>query len=243
MNHPLIDNVISYLSTPASEWTAEQDATILEPYAYLASSPGKRVCDQLIQALDHWFQVPSPQLKAIIRTMELLHNACLLVDDIEDDSELRRGKPVAHKIYGVPQTINAANYVYFLAYQEVLKIPDMEQAEKQDIQYSSPDSGRRLVQILNDEILASHRGQGRELICRDHLQCPTEEEYMQIVRDKTGAQFRLMLKLMMGCSTVNTDINYLPLVELMGIWFQIRDDYMNLQGESASEYISGSRRI
>lgn len=41
------------------------------------------------------------------------------VDDIEDDSQLRRGIPVAHKIFGVPQTINTANYVYFLAYQEL----------------------------------------------------------------------------------------------------------------------------
>ncbi len=58
------------------------------------------------------------------------------VDDIEDDSQLRRGRPgkgistlhsvdaltfasVAHKIYGIPQTINTANYVYFLAYEEL----------------------------------------------------------------------------------------------------------------------------
>jgi geranylgeranyl diphosphate synthase type 3 len=41
------------------------------------------------------------------------------VDDIQDDSQLRRGAPVAHKIYGVPQTINTANYVYFLAFQEL----------------------------------------------------------------------------------------------------------------------------
>jgi geranylgeranyl diphosphate synthase type 3 len=64
------------------------------------------------------------------------------IDDIEDNSQLRRGLPgtsfaitflhvethfpplfrcqVAHKIYGVPQTINSANYVYFLAFQEIL---------------------------------------------------------------------------------------------------------------------------
>jgi geranylgeranyl diphosphate synthase type 3 len=65
------------------------------------------------------------------------------MDDVEDDSLLRRGMPgeavsvrnhifeayahiayalsVAHKIYGVPQTINAANYIYFLAYQELFQ--------------------------------------------------------------------------------------------------------------------------
>jgi geranylgeranyl diphosphate synthase type 3 len=41
------------------------------------------------------------------------------MDDVEDSSDLRRGIPVAHKIYGVPQTINTANYVYFLALREL----------------------------------------------------------------------------------------------------------------------------
>jgi hypothetical protein len=41
------------------------------------------------------------------------------MDDVEDNSELRRGIPVAHTIYGVPQTINTANYVYFLAMKEL----------------------------------------------------------------------------------------------------------------------------
>ena len=44
------------------------------------------------------------------------------IDDIEDGSELRRGQPVAHAIYGIPQTINAANYVYFIALERVLSL-------------------------------------------------------------------------------------------------------------------------
>lgn len=45
---------------------------------------------------------------------------------MEDDSQLRRGAPVAHKIYGIPQTINTANYVYFLAYKELFKLRDWD---------------------------------------------------------------------------------------------------------------------
>lgn len=63
------------------------------------------------------------------------------VDDIEDDSQLRRGQPgqlaldcriipflmfpfiaVAHKIYGIPQTINTATYVFFLAYEKLFAL-------------------------------------------------------------------------------------------------------------------------
>ncbi|KAG1882341.1 hypothetical protein F4604DRAFT_1678356 [Suillus subluteus] len=64
----------------------------------------------------------SDKLAVINRVVGLLRNGSLLIDDIEDDSQLRRRIPVAaaaHKIYGVPQTINTANYVYFSAYQEL----------------------------------------------------------------------------------------------------------------------------
>jgi geranylgeranyl diphosphate synthase type 3 len=59
----------------------------------------------------------------------MLHNASLLIDDIQDNSKLRRGAPVAHSIYGVPLTINAANHIYFLAMQKalLLKHPDVTQ--------------------------------------------------------------------------------------------------------------------
>lgn len=44
------------------------------------------------------------------------------MDDVEDNSELRRGIPVSHLVYGVPQTINTANYVYFLAMNELIEM-------------------------------------------------------------------------------------------------------------------------
>lgn len=49
------------------------------------------------------------------RTHALVNTHTHRVDDIEDNSKLRRGVPVAHSIYGVASTINTANYVYFQA--------------------------------------------------------------------------------------------------------------------------------
>lgn len=52
------------------------------------------------------------------------------IDDIEDNSTLRRGVPVAHSIYGVASTINAANYIFFLALEKVQSLdhPDVSSA-------------------------------------------------------------------------------------------------------------------
>jgi len=45
---------------------------------------------------------------------------------VEDNSILRRGVPVAHSIFGVAQTINTANYVYFQALAELAKLKNPE---------------------------------------------------------------------------------------------------------------------
>jgi len=145
------------------------------------------------------------------------------VDDIEDDSQLRRGKPVAHKIYGTPQTINSANYVYFLAYQELFAL-----------RRNSPKTSN-LDALVTSELLSLHRGQGLEILWRDSLRCPSEEEYIQMVNNKTGGLLRIGIRLMMACATQNIDVDYIPLVNLIGVFFQIRDDLMNLQSK---EYTS-----
>ncbi len=44
------------------------------------------------------------------------------VDDIEDNSKLRRGIPVAHAVFGIPWTINAANFAYFIGLQKVIEL-------------------------------------------------------------------------------------------------------------------------
>jgi len=106
------------------------------------------------------------------------------MDDVEDNSELRRGEPVAHTIYGVPQTINTANYVYFQAIQELLKLQHTSSNEKNDDREKEKGKGKGkedLIGLVTEELLNLHRGQGLDLFWRDSLVCPTEEEYVHMV--------------------------------------------------------------
>ncbi|TFL01346.1 terpenoid synthase [Pterulicium gracile] len=228
------DLLASFSSSP---WTDENESAILEPYTYLTANPGKEFRGAMIAAFNTWLNVPKHKLDIIARVVSMLHNASLLVDDIQDDSQLRRGQPVAHKIYGVPQTINTGNYVYFLAYRELCKLREITAAT--DAASSSASQSRvmsetELDTIVTDELVNLHRGQGLELIWRDSLRCPSEDEYIAMVNNKTGGLLRLAVKLMMACSTTNIDVDYVPLVNLIGVFFQIRDDYMNLQSEQYS---------
>jgi len=186
------------------------------PFDYLMSSPGKDFRTQLIKAFDAWLEVPPDSLEIITKVVGMLHTASLLIDDVEDMSSLRRGLPVAHRIFGVPQTINSANYIYFCALQELQKLKNP-----------------KVISIFAEELVHLHRGQGMDLFWRETLTVPTEDDYLEMVGNKTGGLFRLGIKLMQAESRSLTDC--VSLVNLVGLIFQIRDDYMNL---SSSEYES-----
>ena len=94
--------------------------------------------------------------------------------DIEDNSKLRRGIPVTHSIFGVATTINTANYAYFLALEKCHALQNQE-----------------AMDVFVGEMLNLHRGQGHDILWREDGRCPTEEQYLNMVRDKTGGLFRL----------------------------------------------------
>ncbi|XP_054155136.1 geranylgeranyl pyrophosphate synthase-like isoform X2 [Oppia nitens] len=185
----------------------EEEKILLEPYNYLLQCSGK-------QAFNHWFNIPSDQLVIISDIVEMLHNASLLIDDIEDNSLLRRGIPVAHNIFGIPSTINSANYVYFLSLEKTIKELPNELVPK-------------AVLIFTEQLLELHRGQGMDIHYRDSYKCPKEDEYIDMIRKKTGGLFGLGVKLMQLFSNDNRD--YSQLISYLGIYFQIRDDYANLK--------------
>ena len=191
-------------------WTDEKEKTIRNPYDYIASQPGKEFRTLLLNSLNAWLEVPEPSLTIITNVVRMLHTASLLIDDIQDGSALRRGLPTAHKVFGVAQTINAGNYVYFLALQELKNLNNSAAA----------------IEIYTTEMLYLHRGQGMELYWRDTLACPSEDDYLEMVSHKTGGLFRLAVKLMQ--LEASRSVDCMPLVHLLGLIFQIADDYRNL---------------
>ncbi len=219
-------------------WTEDKERILLGPYDYLFGQPGKDIRAQLIAAFNAWLRVPEDKLAIITRVVGMLHTSSLLyvppppppqkrgrnanpnsVDDVEDSSLLRRGEPVAHSIFGVPQTVNTANYVYFLALRELSLL------------------GNPLaIRVFTDELLNLHRGQGMDLFWRDSLTCPAEPDYLEMVHHKTGGLFRLAVKLMEAEASVPTAtagapgaaLSCVPLVNTVGLLFQILDDLLNL---------------
>ncbi|KAJ8965447.1 hypothetical protein NQ317_006445 [Molorchus minor] len=197
----------------------QQDEKLMEPFSYMLQVPGKNVRSKLAVAFNYWLHIPDEKLIQITDIVQILHNCSLLIDDIQDNSILRRGIPVAHSIYGVASTINSANYASFIALERVLDL-------------NHPEA----VTIALEQILELYRGQGMEIYWRDNFTCPSEEEYKQMVIRKTGGLFMLAIRLMQLFSDNKSD--YTRITGILGLIFQIRDDYINLVSKEYMQHKS-----
>ncbi|KAL7940471.1 isoprenoid synthase domain-containing protein [Trichoderma barbatum] len=186
---------------------------IRAPALYVESMPGKRIRDKAALAVNVWLQVNEDDLLQIRQVISLLHNASLILDDVEDGSTSRRGRPSTHLVFGIPQAINSAGYQINKAIMEVLKLGSVE-----------------CLEIFSEEMDKLYIGQGHDLFWTFNTKLPTTEEYISMVDYKTGALFNMLVRLMAAktqtTTSITPDLNHL--IILLGRYFQIRDDYMNL---------------
>ena len=86
---------------------------LLEPVSYYKTQKGKDTRKVLSNLFGKLLGVNDENIELINRITNDLHNASLVIDDIEDNSLLRRNKPCAHIKYGIPLSINAGYYSFF----------------------------------------------------------------------------------------------------------------------------------
>ena len=99
------------------------------------------------------------------------------LDDIQDNSLLRRGIPAAHRVYGVASTISAALYALFISLQRALSTNQPE-----------------LIKLYTEMMLEVGRGLAIEIYWRDNYICSSEEEYLEMVKrskDRVRAMSRI----------------------------------------------------
>ncbi|RZC34814.1 polyprenyl synt domain containing protein, partial [Asbolus verrucosus] len=189
---------------------------LLQPAMHILQTPGKKVRSKLTQAFNNWLHIPKDKMKLVEDISEITHTHTLLLDDIEDSSMLRRGVPAAHLIYGIAATVVTANYMGFCIALE--KIFDLQHP--------------KAIDIFTELNLELGRGQGMDIYWRDNAICPTEDEYKKMCIRKTGIIFMSSVRLMQLFSSDQTDFS--KFLENIGLFFQIRDDYMNLCSEEYS---------
>lgn len=154
---------------------------------------------------------------------ELIHNGTLIIDDIEDNSDLRRGKPSIHKIFGQDIAINAGNSLYYLPLIKIIKSKEI-----------SPETKIKIYELINQEMIRLSFGQGMDIYWHKKSLIPKENQYLEMSILKTGTLARMSAKLgaILGGGT-SREIEILgKFAESMGVAFQIKDDVLNITNEN-----------
>ncbi len=188
------------------------------PARDLLSRGGKR-WRPLLMMLFYQLYRGDDDILALTPLVELPHNGTLIIDDIEDSSDFRRGKPAVHLLYGTDLSINTGNFLYFLPHVCIDSSPFAD-----DIKLAA-------YRYYNESMTHLHIGQGLDILWhRDKDYIPTLDEYLAMCSFKTGALSQLSgrLGVRAGGGSEQAASAMGDACRNMGVGFQILDDVTNL---------------
>ena len=156
--------------------------------------------------------------------LELLHNAFLVHDDIEDGSWSRRGQRTMHRRVGIPLAVNAGDAMNALSMRLF----------RRNLEWLGPEVALRILDEVDHMLVESLEGQAMELgwMRDNHCQVSTDD-YLRMVLKKT-AWYSFIHPMRIGALTAGAGDNLDRLNRfgfLIGAAFQIRDDVLNLVGD------------
>jgi geranylgeranyl diphosphate synthase type I len=173
--------------------------------------------------------------------VELVHNFSLIHDDIEDNSDLRRGRPTVWKIWGIPQAINAGDAMYALAQLSVLRLQHT----------TSQPAALQAAVILQQTCLALTQGQYRD-ISYEQRHDLAMDDYWPMIEGKTAALVAASAEI--GAIAAQADYKtcsaYREFGRALGLAFQAQDDMLGIWGDSAltgksaeSDLVTGKKSL
>ena len=188
---------------------------------------GKMMRSTLCIATAKAFGATTDQAVRTAVAIELLHNALLIHDDIQDESEIRRGGQTLHQLYKVPLAINAGDALCLLSLRPLLD---------NRVQLG-PLRSLRILEEAQRMAIESAEGQATELGWQfDNVVDLTERDYLEMVMKKT-CWLATIYPLRVGAiiahgNRINVD-RFIHFGFLLGAAFQIQDDLLNLYADNA----------
>lgn len=167
------------------------------------------------------------QIAPTAAVLELYHSAFLVHDDIEDDSELRRGGPTLHRSHGIPVAINVGDAMLALALEPLLD----------NVPLIGLSRSLRILRAVARMARLSAEGQALELdwIRRDCWDLQ-EADYVTMVVRKT-AWYTFITPVELGAIVADAPSHTMGLLrqfgQHLGIAFQVQDDVLNLTAAGA----------
>jgi geranylgeranyl pyrophosphate synthase len=161
---------------------------------------------------------------------EVVHNGTLMIDDVEDSSDLRRDKKCTYKIFGLDIAVNAGNAMYYLPL-----LPLIMNRKK-----ISAETLRDIYEIYVQEMINLSLGQAMDIAWHKGLADTddlTQEDYLQMCAYKTGTLSRMAAKIAAVLSETSKELieKLGGFAESIGVAFQMQDDVLDLTEEKFAE--------
>jgi len=226
------DSMIFTCGKPRYDYSIDAvNKSIAEPIWDLLDRGGKRWRPTLFLLITEALKGDVDKVMDFVIIPEVVHNGTLMIDDIEDGSDLRRGKPATYKLFGIDIAINAGNAMYYLPLLPLIKNQDKFDAK----------TLLKVYNIYSQEMINLSFGQAKDIAWHKGLANAdniTEEQYLQMCAYKTGTLARMSAKIAAVLS--GADDKQVELLgsfaESLGVAFQIQDDILNLtEGEFAEK--------
>ena len=202
-----VDNVIQ-------RRLASKVALIDQIAHYIISAGGKRIRPMMVLLFSRALGFNGPERHELAATVEFIHTATLLHDDVVDESALRRGRKTANAMFGNAASVLVGDFVYSRAFQMMVSVNRM-----------------RVLDVLADATNVIAEGEVLQLM-NMHDPDLAVDDYLRVIRFKTAKLFEASARL--GAVLAEAE----PAVEeacadygrSLGTAFQLIDDLLDYEG-------------
>ena len=191
---------------------------IPEVTAHLIDAGGKRLRPMLTLAAAKMCGNKTPYHIHLAATVEFIHTATLLHDDVVDESQQRRGRPTANLLWDNQSSVLVGDYLFSRSFQLMVETGNL-----------------RVLDILANASAKIAEGEVLQLTVAQNLNT-SEDTYLKVIRGKTAALFEAACKV--GGVISYADEKIIDALaaygDALGISFQITDDLLDYAGESSN---------
>ena len=213
----LLQQELAAVNGLIQERMASQHAPrIPEVTAHLVGAGGKRLRPMLTLAAARLCGYDGPYHVHLAATVEFIHTATLLHDDVVDESRQRRGRPTANLLWDNKSSVLVGDYLFSRSFQLMTETGNID-----------------VLRILSNASATIAEGEVLQLTAATDLRTD-ESIYLQVVRGKTAALFSAATEV--GGVIAGADPAHVQALfdygDALGIAFQIADDLLDYQGDS-----------
>ena len=193
----------------------DSDVALIRTIAdYIIGAGGKRLRPAVLLLVGRALGSSDSAHQELAATIEFIHTATLLHDDVVDGSELRRGRPTSNAAFGNPASVLVGDFLYSRAFQMMVDVGSM-----------------RVMRILADATNRIAEGEVLQLL-NVHDPSVTEQRYMQVVDRKTATLFEAAARIgaVVSGADAETEERCARYGGSLGRAFQIIDDVLDYSG-------------